>query len=107
MVMLNGFGEPEQPEEHRTCKPRSAHSSATKEMPLAVLSGLLTIALRQSGLSPQRASRGSAAEPWARMWALRWRRRWGAKHGKVRLKPDMGAQECREKVIANNCRTHS
>ena len=48
------------------------------------------------------ASRGSAAEPWARMWVLRWRRRWGAKHGKVRLKSDVEVQECREKARANN-----
>ena len=52
------------------------------------------------------ASRGSAAEPWARMWALRWRRRWGAKHGKVRLKSDVGVEECREKAIAYSFLTH-
>ena len=52
------------------------------------------------------ASRGSAAEPWARMWTFRWRRRWGAKHGKVQSKSDVGVQECREKAVAYNFRAH-
>lgn len=41
---------------------------------------------------------GFAEEAKARMWAMRWRRRWGGRHGRLRVRDDVGPQEMRDKV---------
>ena len=42
--------------------------------------------------------RGDAGEAWARVSACRLRRRWGARHGKLRARPDMSLDEMRAKA---------
>lgn len=44
--------------------------------------------------------KGVADEARARMWASRWRRRWGGKHGRIRPKDEMTAEEKRAKARA-------
>lgn len=47
------------------------------------------------------ASRGSAASTKARSWCSRLRLRWGARHGAVRTRDDLTAEEMRNKVPRN------
>ena len=43
-------------------------------------------------------TKGGSAHAKARIWALRWRRRWGGRHGRIRCREDIDADEMRTKA---------
>ena len=53
---------------------------------------------RRQGI-PILARPGASAK--VREWAAVWRRKWGGKHGRIRVREDIGVPELRQKVAQN------